>query len=204
MSTATTARRPVEPHPLNIPNQLTASRFVLAIALFVLIAQEEWVWCIGVFALAALTDWLDGYLARRWELGSTLGRNLDPLVDKILICGAFTFLIPVAGAAVYPWMVVVVISRELVVTSLRSFFETRGGKFGADWLGKLKMGLQCAALLAVFLHLALPEVAPETYSRSWVLIMLLRDVLLYAMVIATVLSGLQYLWRAAMLLRAEE
>ena len=146
------SRTSTRPPIFNLPNQLTALRFVLSIVLFILISNEQWVWCAVVFAVAAFTDWLDGFLARRWNLGSTLGRNLDPLVDKILICGAFIFLLPVAGANVDPWMVTVVVTRELVVTSLRSFIENRGGSFGAAWPGKLKMGLQCAALLAVFLY----------------------------------------------------
>src|SRR5437762_4909369 len=138
MSTTTTPR---EPPVMNLPNQLTAARFVLAIVLFVLIDNGMWIACIAVFALAAVTDWLDGYLARRQGLTSTLGRNLDPLVDKVLVCGAYIFLLPEgypaeSGGWLKPWMVVVVVSRELVITGLRSFMENMGAKFGADWLGK--------------------------------------------------------------------
>src|ERR1700757_3558467 len=140
MATVSASRPPV----LNLPNLLTGARFVLALVLFALISYEAWGWCIVVFALATLTDWLDGYLARKQGLTSTLGRNLDPLVDKVLICGAFIFLVPVSGAGIYAWMVTVVVSRELIITSLRSFLENRGATFGADWLGKIKMVLQCA------------------------------------------------------------
>src|SRR5215510_13551571 len=148
---------PREPPVMNLPNQLTAARFVLALILFVLIEFKLWIACIVIFALAAVTDWLDGYLARKQGLTSTLGRNFDPLVDKVLICGAYVFLLPLGSAPeagwLLPWMVTVVVARELVITSLRSFIENRGGNFGADWLGKLKMGLQCAALFAVFAYL---------------------------------------------------
>src|ERR1700704_2480113 len=126
MSTMMTPR---EPPVFNLPNQLTAARFVLAIILFALIEYNLWVACVAVFALAALTDWLDGYLARKQGLTSTLGRNLDPLVDKVLICGAFIFLLPVENAGVDAWMVTVVVSRELIITSLRSFMENRGATF---------------------------------------------------------------------------
>lgn len=197
MSTVISERRPRRPPHLNLPNQLTASRFVLAIVLFVLISMEQWVWSVAVFAVAAFTDWLDGYLARKWDLGSTLGRNLDPLVDKILICGAFIFLVLVPEAGVLPWVVVVVVTRELVVTGLRGYLENQGAKFGADWAGKIKMGLQCAALLAVFLYLSWQSV--EWLAWTWVL----RDVLIYGMAGSTILSGVLYLWRAAALLRAE-
>jgi CDP-diacylglycerol--glycerol-3-phosphate 3-phosphatidyltransferase len=189
MSTMITPR---EPPVFNLPNQLTAARFVLAVVLFALIEYSLWVPCIVVFALAAVTDWLDGYLARKQGLTSTLGRNLDPLVDKVLICGAFIYLVPVAGAGVYPWMVTVVVGRELIITSLRSFLENRGATFGADWLGKIKMVLQCAALFAVFLALEIPNTTILIWTKNG---------LIYGMLAATALSGLQYLWRAAALLR---
>src|SRR2546423_2024741 len=134
MATLTPRRPPV----FNLPNQLTTSRLVLALLLFVLIWLESWAWCLVVFAAAAVTDWLDGYLARKQGLTSTLGRNLDPLVDKVMTCGLYIFLLPVAGAGLRPWMVTVVVARELIITGLRSFMEQRGAVFGADWLGKLK------------------------------------------------------------------
>src|SRR5437588_270031 len=134
-----TATPPKQPPVFNLPNQLTAGRLVLGIILFVLIEHHEWLWCIACFALAAYTDWLDGYVARRQGLTSTLGRNLDPLVDKVVICGAFIFLLRTPNAGVAPWMVTVVVARELIITSLRSFLENVGATFGADWLGKIKM-----------------------------------------------------------------
>src|SRR6516164_5299148 len=136
----------------NVPNQLTLARFVLALVLFGLIAAEAWGWCLAVFCVAAFTDWLDGYLARLHKLTSTLGRNLDPLVDKVLMCGCYIFLLPLGWKEgwLMPWMVTVVVGRELVITSLRSYLESGGGRFGADWLGKAKMVLQCAAVIAVF------------------------------------------------------
>jgi len=192
MSTMTTPRRPPV---FNLPNQLTAARFVLAFILFALIEYRQWILCIGVFALAAVTDWLDGYLARKQGLTSTLGRNLDPLVDKVLICGAFIYLIPVYNSGVYAWMATVIVGRELIITSLRSFLENRGATFGADWLGKIKMVLQCVALFAIFIALQLPDVT---------FLFLVQNVLIYAMLAATALSGLQYLLRAAQLLRNYE
>jgi CDP-diacylglycerol--glycerol-3-phosphate 3-phosphatidyltransferase len=192
MSTLTS---PKEPPVFNLPNQLTGARLVLGIVLFVLIECALWVPCIIVFALAAVTDWLDGYFARKQGLTSTLGRNLDPLVDKVLISGAFIFLVPVPNSGVKAWMVTVIVSRELIITSLRSYLENSGARFGADWLGKIKMVLQCAALFAVFVTLE----ETQTVALPWT-----RDALIYAMLAATALSGLQYLWRAAMLFRSQE
>ncbi len=177
----------------SLPNLLTLSRFGLAVVLFVLIAVESWLGCLIVFALAALTDLLDGHLARRLNQASALGRNLDPLADKVLVCGAFIFLLPrgIEGQWLQPWMVTVVVLRELLVTTLRSLLEGQGIKFGADWLGKLKMWLQSAALVAVFVVELRPPAA-EALAVA-------RDGLIYAMVAATALSGLQYFWKAARL-----
>jgi CDP-diacylglycerol--glycerol-3-phosphate 3-phosphatidyltransferase len=192
MATMTPPRQPAS--VFNLPNQLTTGRLALAVVLFVLIAFESWGWCLAVFALAAVTDWLDGYLARLQGQTSALGRVYDPLVDKVLMCGAFIFLLP-RGAGegwLTPWMVTVVVSRELLITGLRNFLETLGVQFGADWLGKLKMVLQCAALAAIFAAL-FAETKDVALLRA-------RDGLVYAMLLATALSGLQYLWRGALLL----
>jgi CDP-diacylglycerol--glycerol-3-phosphate 3-phosphatidyltransferase len=197
MATVTPGRPPV----FNIANQLTTSRLVLALLLFVLISLESWPWCLLVFAAAAVTDWLDGYFARKQGLSSTLGRNLDPLVDKVLICGAYIFLLPQGTREgwLLPWMVTVIVARELIITGLRSFLENRGAVFGADWLGKLKMGLQCAALFGVFVFLWI-ENHPGSEASFFASV---RDVLIWAMLVATALSGLQYLWRAAALLKMD-
>jgi CDP-diacylglycerol--glycerol-3-phosphate 3-phosphatidyltransferase len=195
---ATITPPPTRPPIFNLPNQLTASRFVLALVLFGLIAGHFWLACLVVFILAAFTDWLDGYLARKQGLTSTLGRNLDPLVDKVLTCGAYIFLMPVDRAGVTPWIVTIVVSRELVITSLRSFLENQGAKFGAEWLGKLKMGLQCAALIAIFIVLQVPTEHEWYPFLDWV-----KEVLIYAMLASTILSGLQYLWKSALLLKRD-
>jgi CDP-diacylglycerol--glycerol-3-phosphate 3-phosphatidyltransferase len=199
---ATLLPPPARPSLFNLPNQLTASRAGLSVVLFILIALKLWAWCVVVFAAAAVTDWLDGYLARKQGLSSTLGRVLDPLVDKVLICGAYIFLQSETDAGLAPWMVTLVVARELVITGLRSFMENRGATFGADWLGKIKMGLQCAALFAIFL--ALHAIAEQWSGDLPAFFAVVRDVLIYAMLAATALSGLQYLWRAALLLKVED
>lgn len=194
MATATPTQR--QPPVFNLPNQLTAARLGLAFVLFVLIEFHLWVSCAVVFAVAAFTDWLDGYLARKQGLTSTLGRNMDPLVDKVLVCGAYIFLLPVEHAGLAAWMVTVVVSRELIITGLRGFMETSGITFGADWLGKIKMVLQCVTLLAIFAFLSAWDQGLSAYAS-------IRDVLIYATVFITALSGLQYIWRAFSILRVD-
>jgi CDP-diacylglycerol--glycerol-3-phosphate 3-phosphatidyltransferase len=201
---------PTQPSIFNLPNQLTAARLLLAVVLFAFISFGGWLSCLIIFSLAVVTDALDGYLARRQGLTSTLGRNLDPLVDKVLICGAYIFLLPYgmadgAGlreAWLQPWMVTLIVSRELIITSLRSFLENQGVSFGADWLGKIKMILQCVALFSIFIALyALNLALPSPWTQFFALA---RVVLIWAMLIATALSGLQYLWRAAALLKMDQ
>jgi len=192
MATVTPSRPPV----VNLPNILTTARLGLGLVLFGLIEFEQWIACIAIFALAAFTDWLDGYAARKMGITSTLGRNLDPLVDKVVICGAYIFLIPVDNSGLMPWMATVVVARELIITSLRSFMENVGATFGADWLGKVKMVLQCAALFAIFIALETRARATPHEIIDWI-----RDGLIYGMLASTALSGLQYLWRAWAMVR---
>jgi CDP-diacylglycerol--glycerol-3-phosphate 3-phosphatidyltransferase len=128
-----------------------------------------------------------------------VGRNLDPLADKVLVCGAFIYLIPVKEAGIDPWMATVVVGRELVVTGIRGIVEATGKKFGADWFGKLKMGLQCAVLIGV---LWIQWWKSDGLDKN-VLALLERvqPILLYAMLAATIGSGLQYLVKAVRLLK---
>lgn len=176
----------------NLPNQLTGMRFLLSFVLFYLISQELWLASLLVFIFAAFTDWLDGYLARTQNMQSSLGRNLDPLVDKVLICGTFIFLIPIGNAEGWlpPWMVTVVVARELLITGLRNFIEQKGVSFGADFLGKAKMILQCAALIAIFINLMNLEWINPSFGFY------ARALLIYGMLAATLFSGLQYLVKA--------
>jgi len=108
----------------NLPNQLTWLRLILSVIMFGLIAYELYFASMVLFLVAAGTDWLDGYFARKLNLVTTLGRILDPFADKVIICGTFVFLsakYPTSG--VHAAMAVVVVGRELLVTALRSFLE---------------------------------------------------------------------------------
>jgi len=201
MSAPTTlaGAKPAIPTWLQLANLLTLSRLVLAIILFGLMALELWIPCILVFALAALTDWLDGKVARMQGLVSSFGRVMDPLADKVLICGAFVFLLPLGSSQgwLMPWMVTMVICRELIISGLRDQLESLGASFGADWLGKLKMGLQSAALVAIFTALECHSgIIAHRMQPEWLVwIDRVRDLLVWAMVIATVVSGANYLVR---------
>ena len=184
---------------VNVPNVLSASRVPLAVALFACVVHEAWLAGLIVFVIATVTDWLDGAWARRYGPLTLVGRNLDPLTDKILVCGAFIYLMPVETAGIFPWMVTVVVCRELLVTGLRGMVEATGKKFGADWFGKLKMALQCAVIIGVLLI----QWGKAAGFPSGVILVLepVQAVLLWAMLAATVGSGAQYVVKAVRLLR---
>jgi CDP-diacylglycerol--glycerol-3-phosphate 3-phosphatidyltransferase len=195
---------PRSPDPLwNVPNLLSLARLPLAVVLFACIVHGAWLAGLVVFLVATATDWLDGWWARKYGPLTLVGRNLDPMADKVLVCGAFIYLLPVnqpgGESGIDPWMVTVVVCRELIVTGLRGIVEATGKTFGADWFGKLKMGLQCAVIIGVLLIQWL-----RTLSGTADLLAVLEPVqrvLLWAMLLATIGSGLQYLVKASRLLR---
>lgn len=181
---------------LNVPNLITLSRLVLSVVLFAMISLgTSWIVATVMFLIAAATDALDGFIARRYGLVTTLGRILDPFADKIIICGAFLFLVAQPQSGVNAWMALIVFSREMFITSLRAFLEQHGRDFSAVWSGKIKMILQCAAVTASLLSLDAKFAAQSQF-------LLLRDVLLWGMTAVTAYSGLEYTYRAFRMLRA--
>jgi CDP-diacylglycerol--glycerol-3-phosphate 3-phosphatidyltransferase len=205
----------------HVPNLLTILRVFLAGVFFLVLNLYRYpdsyplaLWgAIVLFVLAAVSDALDGYLARKWHVESTFGRILDPFCDKVLVLGAFIYLagprfvMPDAvrrgeffdmSSGVYPWMVVVMLGRELLVTSLRDQVESTGIKFPARTFGKLKMILQSVGVPVI---LALVFLLPHVPAEYHVYLERGRDVLVYAIVIVTALSGLPYVRAAAGVLR---
>src|SRR5581483_918902 len=155
---------------LNLPNQLTVLRIALAVVLFALIAWRWYLVSFVLFIVAAGTDWLDGYLARKYGMVTTLGRILDPFADKVIICGTFIFLVAVPYTNVrlhelglQAWVVVLVVGRELLITALRSYLEERGADFSATTSGKLKMVAQCVTAATGLFYLSyFSDAAPTT------------------------------------------
>ncbi len=210
-----------------LPNQLTLLRLVLAAVFFILLNCYRYdapnpspMWllpmAIVVFILAAITDTLDGYLARKWDVESKFGRIMDPFCDKVLIIGAFVYLagprFVIPGAVevgqidffsmvtgVYPWMVAVILARELLVTAIRGELEGEGVKFGANIWGKLKMILQSIVIPIV---LAIVVIDPRRDGWHW--LGWVRDVLVYVTVLVTVLSGLPYITGAVKATREQK
>ena len=185
------------PEIWNLPNLITVSRLVLSLILFVIIYLEGW-WKTSafLFILAAATDFLDGYFARKYNQVTTLGRIMDPFVDKIIICGAFIFLLERGAATgINAWFVLIIIGREMFITSLRGFLEKQGRDFSASWSGKIKMGVQCVAVVLSLLSLS--HDAPFNTSGF----ILLLDIFIWAAALITLYSGVDYVFRAANMLK---
>jgi CDP-diacylglycerol---glycerol-3-phosphate 3-phosphatidyltransferase len=191
----------------NLPNQLTSLRLLLSVVMFGFITIDWYLTSFVMFIIAAGTDWLDGYYARKYGQVTTLGRILDPFADKVIICGTFIFLVadPNMRDVAYglrAWMVVVIVGRELLVTALRSFIEDRGADFSAKMSGKLKMVLQCVAAGACLFYLYLAYKEPPTaHAADWVWWILVISV--WSSVVLTVYSGLVYIRAAVRLLQDE-
>lgn len=168
----------------NVPNSLTVGRLGLALVVFWCIDRRYDLAALAAFGLAALTDALDGYFARLLDQVSPIGRQLDPLVDKVIVAGSLIYLLPIPGTGLAPWMVAAIVTRELIVQALRSLIEGRGEPFGARWAGKLKTTFQCLAIAAILLGLHLRP------APAW---LRLRDVLTWSAVLLTIYSGLGYL-----------
>ena len=164
--------------PLNLPNVLTLMRIVAVPVVVVALLDEtpngDTLAAI-VFALAALTDGLDGYIARSRDSVTTFGKLMDPLADKLLITAALVSLVSLNR--LQAWVAMVIIAREFAVTGLRSIAADRGVIISASWMGKVKTVLQIGAVFALI-----------TFNPSpvWV------DVLVYLAVAATVISGIDY------------
>ena len=138
---------------LNLPNLLTLARIAAIPALVVLLlydSRSAGFWAALVFGAAALTDWLDGWLARRWQVVTVLGKFLDPLADKLIVMAALIMLIPMGR--VPAWAVFLLLARELVVTGLRSIASSEGIVIAASDLGKFKTIFQMVALVGLLLH----------------------------------------------------
>jgi CDP-diacylglycerol--glycerol-3-phosphate 3-phosphatidyltransferase len=179
----------------NVPNQLTTLRLLLSIGLFVLIELEYFMPAMVVFVIAAGTDWLDGYWARKYGQITTLGRILDPFVDKVIICGTFIFLVAEPESGLVAWMAVVVVGRELLVTALRGYLEGEGIDFSAAMSGKLKMVLQCLAAAWSLYRLSYGTTEPPTWVTSGL------QISIWSAMALTVYSGVTYVIAAVRLLR---
>ncbi len=197
-----------------IPNQITMARLGLALIFFGILIADNYNafgdafgegrhssarrWGLNIafvlFILAAVSDFFDGYLARKWNMVSTFGRIADPIADKVFICGAFVLLIH-TSPYVHAWFAVLLITREFIVSGLRGYMESTGIEFGADSGGKLKMIFQSiAAPTALCTEANLWDIAFFNWASIFFLV---------ATAILTVSSCISYILKAIKLLKAQ-
>jgi CDP-diacylglycerol--glycerol-3-phosphate 3-phosphatidyltransferase len=168
---------------MNLPISLTLLRIFFVPLLVVLLltkGRNMDLWAVGVFLLAAVTDLLDGYFARKRGQITTLGILLDPIADKLLISAAFISLVELH--LVPAWMVVIIVGREFAVSGLRAIASAEGFAFETSELGKTKMVLQVVAITVIVLERRYPRMHP------------LGEVLLWVVVVFALASAVQYFW----------
>ena len=183
---------------LNLPNKITVSRVILipVFMLFMLVdfgfgevvvlgTQMQTGHLIGglIFIFASITDWLDGYIARKNNLVTNMGKFLDPLADKLLVSAAFIILVELGSAP--SWIVIAIISREFAVTGLRLILAGGGEVVAANQLGKIKTVAQIIAIISLLLN----NIYFETIGVPFGMIML------YIALVFTVWSGVDYFYK---------
>lgn len=206
-----------------IPNLITASRLLLAAIFFGILSFYQYEgrgdptllnFAFVLYAIALFSDFLDGYLARKWKVESAFGRIVDPFVDKILVIGSFiffagkNFVIPDADAHPYvvktitgvvPGMVVVILARELLVTAFRSAGEGAGVAFGAEFSGKVKMVWQSVTILIILAYVNyFDRMTPDVEQAA----RYFRNFAIWGTVVITVVSGLVYVKKAVAVARS--
>ncbi|MCL2170227.1 MAG: CDP-diacylglycerol--glycerol-3-phosphate 3-phosphatidyltransferase [Defluviitaleaceae bacterium] len=175
---------------MNLPNKLTISR-VFMVPLFVLaIHGAGFGWydiytarliAVGIFALASLTDWLDGYLARKMNLTTDFGKFMDPLADKILVMAAMVYLLWLGDIS--PWVLVIVEGREFAIAGLRMLASQKGVVISAGFWGKIKTIVQMAMIIVV-----LPAIDHPVAFIS-------GQILIYACVALSLISAIDYIYQ---------
>lgn len=181
---------------LNLPNILTMMRIAaipLLAALLMSPSRPAGFWAAALFSVASITDWLDGYLARRMGIVTIFGKFLDPIADKLIVMAALIMILPYDR--VPAWMVLVILGREIIITGLRGIASNEGVVIQASDLGKYKTIFQIVAIIGLILH----------YNYNWffgvshvLLTVNMHNVGMFFLWIATVLtvwSGVDYLIR---------
>lgn len=206
MSLSESAKRApgkLEPHAhMNLPNQLTLLRFILT---FVFVAAMSFTFphhqsvAALVFIVAAFTDFLDGYLARKHNLITNFGKLMDPLADKVLMAAGFVMLLDAPGVPLPAWMVIVILTREFLVTGLRLVASAEGHVLAAESLGKHKTIWQIVMVIYFLVSLASAE--PAFSWTSWLFAWkptspsVAGVILVWIALLLTVISGLSYAWK---------
>ena len=172
---------------MNLPNKITMLRIIL-IPFFVffmltdLVSYSKYI-AAGIFIVASLTDTLDGYLARKYQLVSNFGKFMDPLADKLLVCSALICFVAIPGNPMPAWGVIVIVSRDFIISGFRLVASDAGVVIAASWWGKVKTVVQM--VMSILLILDFGGNVMDT----------LEYVFIYGAIILTVVSLVDYLWK---------
>lgn len=187
---------PTGSQSVNLPNLLTLARIACVPVVMWLLFTDSPVmgfWAAVVFSVASITDWLDGYLARKWQLVTVMGKFLDPLADKLIVMAALIMMIPLDR--VPAWAVFLIIARETLVTGLRSVASSEGIVISASDLGKYKTILQMVAIIALMLHYDYYWFFGLQWQIFHVHMHVVGSVFFYLSFVLTLWSGADYLYK---------
>lgn len=191
---------------MNLPNQLTVARLILSFVFVALLSLNEITHfrtaALLVFVIAAVTDFLDGYLARKHSLVTNFGKLMDPLADKILMCAGFVLLTRLE--LIPAWIVIAILSREFLVTGLRLLASAEGVVLAAENLGKYKTVSQIVTVIYFLVFLASSEPALSwmkgIFENKILGVGTLGAILIWVSLALTLLSGFSYVWKNRRLL----
>ncbi|MDR0424274.1 MAG: CDP-diacylglycerol--glycerol-3-phosphate 3-phosphatidyltransferase [Clostridiales Family XIII bacterium] len=165
----------------NLPNQLTMLRIALVPVFIVVLMSGHYYSSAAIFAAASITDALDGYIARKYDLISNFGKLMDPLADKLLVVSALVCLVELGD--IPAWIVIVILAREFAITGLRSVAASSGAVIAAGFSGKLKTVFQMIAIIALLLKNQPFEMAGVPFAYA----------MLMAALVLTIYSGAEYI-----------
>lgn len=168
---------------LNLANKLTFLRILMTPVVVLMLYFESPIMCLMAtvaFIFASITDWADGYIARRKNMVTSIGKFLDPLADKVLICSVLIMFVHLGW--VPAWVTILIVCRELVVTGLRAIAIDEGFLLAADTFGKAKTVLQIVAIIPLLIHYPLLGFDPQPLGK----------ILLYMAIVLAVYSGFNY------------
>ncbi|KAF5076176.1 CDP-diacylglycerol--glycerol-3-phosphate 3-phosphatidyltransferase [anaerobic digester metagenome] len=168
---------------MNLPNKLTMLRVILIpaflLVLFLVPAPLNRYIAVAIFIVASITDFLDGYLARKWNLVSNFGKFMDPLADKLLVMAALVSMVQLGDLA--SWVVIIILAREFAITGFRTLAMEAKIVMAASWWGKVKTTVQMIMIIVVLLNLPLPGIS------------IIEKLLVGLAVFFTILSGVDYI-----------
>ena len=182
---------------MNLPNKLTLMR-ILLVPVFMVCASQRmapgWMLASGiVFAIASFTDFLDGHLARKWNMVTDFGKFADPLADKLLTTTAFLYMMAVGACS--PIVLVIILAREFAVSGLRMVAAGSGHVIAANMWGKVKTVMQMITIIMFYFGMAIEMWTTDLAATSAYNMQIVGYVMCWAVAVVTLVSGVVYLWQ---------